>query len=142
LHKADRRNFGKDIQMTPPLDLPTLIAHVRLSLQGTAKNAVQRLWGPEGPPWGTAFDNLEELAVQIGQIVAHEVLQQSLAAQAQAPLPPQAHVCPSCGRAPTAQPAEPHVVRSRAGEVTWAEPTATCGHCRKAFFPSRQGVGH
>ena len=56
--------------MAQPLDVQSLIDQIRLSLQGTAKNAVHKLWGPEGPPLGTSFDNLEELAVQIGQIVA------------------------------------------------------------------------
>ena len=127
--------------MTQPLNVPSLIDQVRLSLQGTAKNAVHKFWGPEGPPWGTSFDNLEELAVQIGQIVAREVLQQSVQAQAQMSPPAKACLCPSCGQATTPQDPEPHVTRSRAGEITWNEPTATCGSCRKAFFPSDQESG-
>lgn len=127
--------------MTQPLNVPSLIDQVRLSLQGTAKNAVHKFWGPEGPPWGTSFDDLEELAVQIGQIVAREVLQQSVQAQAQVSPPPNACLCPCCGRATSPQHPEPHVTRSRSGEITWNEPAATCCSCRKAFFPSDQESG-
>ena len=128
--------------MAQPLDVQSLIDQIRLSLQGTAKNAVHKLWGPEGPPWGTSFDNLEELAVQIGQIVAREVLQQSLDAQAQTTPPDGSLICPCCGRATAPTDPEPHTAKTRAGEVTWSEPASTCRHCRKAFFPSEQEPGH
>ena len=127
--------------MAQPLNIQSLIDQVQLSLQGTAKNAVHKFWGPEGPPWGTSFDDLEELAVQIGQVVAREVLQQSVQTQAQAPPPANACLCPCCGRPTAPRPSEPHVTRSRAGEVAWNEPAATCGCCRKAFFPSDQESG-
>jgi hypothetical protein len=128
--------------MAQPLDVQSLIDQIRLSLQGTAKNAVHKFWGPEGPPWGTSFDNLEELAVQIGSVVAREVLQQSLDAQAQTSPPDGALICPSCGRATDLTDPEPHTARTRAGCVTWSEPASTCGRCRKAFFPSEQEPGH
>jgi hypothetical protein len=128
--------------MAQPLDIESLIDQVRLSLQGTAKNANHKLFGPEGPPWGTSFADLEELAVQIGQVVAREVLQQSLDAQAQTPPPDAALVCPCCGKATLPADPEPHTAKTRAGEVTWSEPASTCRSCRKAFFPSEQEPGH
>jgi len=128
--------------MAQPLNVESLIDQIRLSLQGTAKNAVHKFWGPEGPPWGTSFDNLEELAVQIGQVVAREVLQQSLDAQAQTPPPEPALPCPCCGRATNPTDPEPHFAMTRAGSVTWSEPARTCRHCRKSFFPSEQEPGH
>ena len=128
--------------MAPSLDIQSLIDQVRLSLQGTAKNAVHKLWGPEGPPWGTSFDNLEELAVEIGQVVAREVLQQSLQAQAHSVAPPTALLCPGCGRPTCPGDPEPHVSRTDAGDISWSEPTCTCSHCRKAFFPSVAQPGH
>ncbi len=128
--------------MAQPLDVGSLIDQVRLSLQGTAKNAVHKLWGPEGPPWGTSFDDLEELAVQIGQLVARSVLQQALDAQAQTPPANKSLLCPCCGRATSPTDPEPHTAQTRAGSVTWPEPASTCRHCRKAFFPSKQESGH
>jgi hypothetical protein len=128
--------------MAKPLNVEALLEQVRQSLQGTAKNAMHRLWGPEGPPWGTSFEDLEELAVQIGRVLAKEVLEQSVSAQAKADPPPASSLCPACGRPCTAKAPEPHVVESRAGQVCWPQPSSTCGHCRKAFFPSGQGAGH
>jgi len=119
-----------------------LIDQVRLSLQGTAKNANHKLWGSDGPPWGTSFADLEELAVQIGSVVAQQVLQQALDAQAQAPPPDGALICPCCGKAAEPTDPEPHFAETRAGEVTWSEPASTCRSCRKAFFPSEQEPGH
>jgi hypothetical protein len=114
-----------------------LIDEVRISLAGTAKNAVHRLWGPEGPPWGTSFADLEDLAVQIGRIVGQQLLQQAVAAQAQANPPATAGLCPTCGR--VTQPAdnpEPRPLDTDTGPIAWNEPAASCGPCRKAFFPS------
>jgi hypothetical protein len=128
--------------MAQPLDVQSLIDQIHLSLQGTAKNANHKLWGPDGPPWGTSFADLEELAVQIGQVVAREVLQQALDAQAQTPPPDGGLICPCCGKATDLTDPEPHTAKSRAGEVTWSEPASTCRHCRKAFFPSEQEPGH
>ena len=128
--------------MPQPLDLQALIEHIRLSLEGTAKNAVHKLWGPDGPPWGTSFDNLEELAVAIGRVVAREVLHQALQAQAHTAPPEAALLCPSCGRPTSPADPEPHLSRTDAGEVTWSEPACTCRPCRKAFFPSVQESRH
>ena len=128
--------------MAQPLDVQSLIDQVRGSLEGTAKNAMHKLWGPEGPPWGTSFDNLEELAVGIGEVVARSLLQQALQAQAQTSPPPAALLCPCCGRPTTPGEPEPHLSKTDAGEVTWSEPATTCRHCRKAFFPSEQEPGH
>jgi hypothetical protein len=128
--------------MAQPLNIESLIDQVRLSLQGTAKNATHKFWGPDGPPWGTSFDDLEELAVQIGQIVAQQVLQQSLDAQAQTPPPDGSLFCPCCGIATTPAEPEPHFTHTRAGDVTWSQPSSTCRSCRKAFFPSEQKPGH
>ncbi len=128
--------------MAQPLSIESLIDQVRLSLQGTAKNAVHKLWGPEGPPWGTTFDNLEELSVEIGHVVAREVLEQALQAQADTAPPERALLCPCCGRPTSPGDPEPHLTKTDAGEIVWSEPAATCRPCRKAFFPSVQEPGH
>src|SRR5438874_1433815 len=127
MKRGTRRNRSRGRAMAQPLNIESLIDQVRLSLQGTAKNATHKMFGPEGPVWGTSFSDLEELAVQIGQLVAREVLQQSLQAQAQTPAPAPATLCPSCGRPtiPGDEP-EPHPVSTRAGELSWLEPATTC----------------
>lgn len=128
--------------MVQPLNVEQLIDQIRLSLQGTAKNANHKLFGPDGPAWGTSFADLEELAVQIGSVVSQQVLQQALDAQAQTPPPDHAFICPCCGKATIPADPEPHFARTRAGCVTWSEPASTCRSCRKAFFPSEQEPGH
>jgi NADH pyrophosphatase NudC (nudix superfamily) len=127
--------------MTQSLNIETLIDQVRLSLEGTAKNALHKLFGPDGPAWGTRFEDLEELAVQIGNIVARQLLQQSLQAQALAPAATATHLCPGCGRPTQSADPEPHPVNTRAGALAWLEPSCSCGHCRKAFFPSEPVSG-
>jgi len=105
------------------------------TLQAAAKNLLFHLYGEAGPPWGTSFADLEELALRLGHTLAAELLRQGLARQADTP-PPQADACPSCGGPLTAAAAEPRTVTTRAGEVGWQEPQRYCGRCRKAFFPS------
>jgi hypothetical protein len=104
------------------------------TLQAAAKNLLFHLYGEAGPPWGTSFADLEELALRLGHTLATELLKQSLARQAAAP-PPQAGACPTCGGPLAAAEPEPRTVTTRAGEVSWREPQRYCGRCREAFFP-------
>ena len=50
-------------------------------LEGVAKNLADKLYGPSGPPPGTTFAELEEVAVQLGQAISREILNRSLARQ-------------------------------------------------------------
>jgi hypothetical protein len=109
-------------------------AAVQPALQAAAKNLLFHLYGEAGPPWGTPFADLEELAVQLGQTLSTELLRQGLARQAATPAP-QADACPTCGGPLTAADPEPRTVTTRAGAVGWQEPQRYCGRCRKAFFP-------
>ena len=52
------------------------------TLQAAAKNLLFHLYGAAGPPWGTSFADLEELALRLGHTLATELLKQSLARQA------------------------------------------------------------
>jgi hypothetical protein len=104
------------------------------TLQAAAKNLLFHLYGEAGPPWGTSFADLEDLALRLGHTLAAELLRQGLACQAATP-PPQADACPTCGSPLGAAAPEPRTVTTRAGEVGWREPQRYCGHCRKAFFP-------
>ena len=42
------------------------VAGQRLFLDGVAKNLADKLYGPSGPPPGTTFAEVEEMAVQVG----------------------------------------------------------------------------
>ena len=110
-------------------------AALQPTVQAAAKNLLFHLYGEAGPPWGTSFADLEELALRLGHTLATELLRQGLACQAATP-PPASAVCPTCGGPLTAADPEPRTLTTRAGEVAWQEPQGYCGRCRKAFFPS------
>jgi hypothetical protein len=127
--------------MTKKTSAVEIPASLRPVLHATAKNLLHHLYGPDGPPWGTSFADLEDLVALLSDTLSSELLQQALTRQAQKPPPPTLQHCPSCGR-PT-QPAdpEPRVVHARRGNADWQEPAYYCLHCRKAFFPSVQESG-
>ena len=105
-------------------------------MQAAAKNLLHHLYGPEGPAWGTSFADMEQLIVQLSDYLGREVLQQALQRQAQQPVPQPLQHCPRCGRPLQARDPEPRSVQTTRGSADWQEPASTCGHCRKAFFPS------
>ena len=122
-------------QVAPP------VAEMRNLIQGVAKNFVDRVYGPHGPEWGTQFSDLEELAVQIGQAVSQQMLDQALQRQANEPVPARDQVCPTCRGPVQPRDPEPRIVTTRAGEATWQEPQSHCSRCRRAFFPSVEAAG-
>jgi hypothetical protein len=121
--------------MATSADPTSQAAALQPALQAAAKNLLFHLYGEAGPPWGTSFADLEDLALRLGHTLAAELLRQGLARQAATP-PPQADTCPSCGGPLADADPEPRTVTTRAGEVDWQEPQRYCGRCRKAFFPS------
>jgi hypothetical protein len=105
-------------------------------IQGVAKHFLQKLFGPEGLPWGTKFSELEELTVQIGEAISRSMMDQALADQAQA-VPATAHACGVCGTSvQSGPPGQPRAVTTTVGTVHWIEPQRYCPRCRAAFFPS------
>src|SRR4051795_2369389 len=114
------------------------VDELRHLIQGVAKNFVERVYGPQGMPWGTQFTELEEIAVQIGQAVSRAMCNQALQQQAlqqqalqQQALQQQAHeatplVCPDCGQAGQPAVPEPRLLTTRAGETHWQEPQHYC----------------
>lgn len=105
-------------------------------IQGVAKHFLQKIFGPEGLPWGTKFAELEELTVQIGQAISRTMMDQALATQAQA-VPATAEACGVCGSPVQAgPPGQPRAVTTTVGTVHWTEPERYCPKCRAAFFPS------
>ena len=117
---------------TSSVEIP---AALRPVLHAAAKNLLHHLYGPDGPPWGTSFAQVEDLAAQIGRSLGTELLQQALQRQAGQPVPAPLLACPVCGRPTTAGPPEPRSVRTEQGTADWQEPSSHCEHCRKAFFP-------
>jgi hypothetical protein len=117
---------------------------VRAYVEGVAKNLVDKLYGPEGPPWGTTLTDLEDLLLEIREVLTEQMLDLALSRQAQA-LPqqsPDQRTCPTCQQPLPCPPDNPRVVQTRAGEAEWTEPEGYCPRCRRAFFPSEQKPGH
>jgi len=105
-------------------------------LQGVAKHFLERVYGPDGMPWGTKFSEVEELAVVLGQTVSQHMIDQALARQAKA-VPRAAETWSGCGGPVTPTGAtEPRAVTTQVGTAQWNEPKRSCPRCRVAFFPS------
>ena len=122
-----------------------VVEQVQPYLQGVAKSLVDRLYGPEGPPWGTKMTELEDVVVAIRQALSESMLAQALDRQAQtaAQRPEPFQKCPGCAGPVEAKPdPQPRQVQTRGGEAVWEEPHLYCRKCRQAFFPSEPEFGH
>jgi hypothetical protein len=117
---------------------------VRDYVEGVAKNLVDKLYGPDGPPWGTTLTDIEDLLLDIRAVLTERMLDLSLARQAQALAhqPQSERRCPSCQQPLACEDANPRILQTRAGEAEWDEPEGYCARCRRAFFPSGQKPGH
>jgi len=51
-------------------------------LEGVAKNLADRIWGPNGPAWGTTLTEVEDIVVSLQQILSEKMLQLALQRQA------------------------------------------------------------
>lgn len=91
----------------------------------------------QGPVQGeeSLFARLEDAAVEVGDAVTREVLQQELAAQPEA----NCH-CPTCGAAGLRKKERQRSIATRRGLLEVAEVECYCRRCRRSFFPSVQGV--
>jgi hypothetical protein len=63
----------------------SVLANLRRSVQGTAKHYIRLLWGEQGPPCALRLAAIEDLARQIGDLLARELVEQTLDRQAFAP---------------------------------------------------------
>ena len=120
------------------------VEEVRPYVEGVAKNLVDKLYGPDGPPWGTTLSDIEDLLLEVREVLTEQMLDSTLARQAQTlpQQPPSARACPSCQQPLACADANPRIVRTEAGEAEWSEPEGYCPRCRRAFFPSGQKPGH
>jgi len=119
------------------------VEQVQAYIDGVAKSLVDRLYGANGPAWGTKLTELEDVALAVREALSEKMLAQALERQAatneQRPEPYQN--CPSCGRPVTAEESEPRLMQTLAGEAEWSEPSTHCRHCRRSFFPSVEESG-
>jgi hypothetical protein len=111
------------------------VDEVRPYVEGVAKNLVDKLYGPDGPAWGTTLTDIEDLLLDIRQTLTEKMLDESLARQAAARRAT-AHLCPGCRQPLDCGDGHPRIVQTRAGEAEWSEPEGFCTRCRRAFFPS------
>jgi hypothetical protein len=114
------------------------VEEVRPYVEGVAKNLVDKLYGPDGPAWGTKLTEIEDLLLELRAVLTEKMLAESLARQAAArdQQPPAVRTCPGCRQALACDDANPRLVQTRAGEAAWSEPEGFCSRCRRAFFPS------
>ena len=114
------------------------VEEVRPYVEGVAKNLVDKLYGPNGPAWGTTLTEIEDLLLGIRQVLTEKMLAESLARQAAAADQQAAPIrtCPGCKQPLACDEANPRLVQTRAGEAEWSEPEGYCRRCRRAFFPS------
>jgi hypothetical protein len=117
------------------------VDHVRSYLEGVAKNLVDKLYGAQGPAWGTKLSAIEALCLDIREVLSEEVLDLALQRQAAAheqQTQAEFHVCPSCQRPLhwDQKERQERIVETAAGEAEWSEPEGYCRRCRRSFFPS------
>src|SRR6266851_3668849 len=112
-------------------------------LQGVAKNLLGKLYGPDGPPWGTSLSRLEDLVFSLQQSLAQEFFALALNHQAQLPClaPPSLLNCPGCQQTLCCSDSQSRSVTTRVGLAHWLEPAAYCGKCRRSYFPQSRSLG-
>ena len=122
---------------------PSRVEEVRPYVEGVAKNLIDKLYGPDGPAWGTKLTELEDLVVALRDVLGEKMLAEALARQAAARAkgPTPYRTCPGCQQPLACEGRNERVVETRAGDACWAEPEGYCDRCRRSFFPSVQEPG-
>ncbi len=108
-------------------------------LESVVNNLVDKIYGPQGPHWGTEFTELEDLFLDLGEVLTKQILQVTLRRHAaHAEKWPESHrICPSCQR-PVPCPTEDV---TWTGKSEWTEQDDYCHTCREIFIPQVQGSG-
>ena len=119
------------------------VEQLRPYLEGVGKNLTDKLYGPDGPAWGTRLTEIEDLFVALRAVLSEQMLADALrrkaAAQARGPTP--YRTCPGCQQPLVCEDTQERIVATRAGEAAWAEPEGYGDRCRRSFFPSVQEPG-
>jgi hypothetical protein len=118
---------------------------VRPYLEGVAKSLVDRLYGDQGPAWGTKLSAIEDTIKAIRQVLSEKMLAEALQRQANtvAHRPADFQCCPKCSQEVEPDPESDDGRRHQTdvGEAAWQEPATYCRTCRRSFFPSDQELG-
>jgi hypothetical protein len=125
--------------------LPPAVDQVKPYIEGVAKSLVDRIYGPNGVPWGTKMTELEDTVIAVREVLSEKMLAQALERQAQTAeqRPEPFQKCSGCdGPVEAKADPEPRNVQTRAGDAEWDEPQCYCRKCRQAFFPSDQEPGN
>ncbi len=124
--------------------MPAVVVPVEPYLEGVAKSLVDRIYGPNGLPWGTKLEELVDTVDAVRKVLSEKMLAKALERQAQDEVRPEGFAkCSGCAGPVEDKPdAEPRNVQTRVGEAEWDEPHCYCRKCRQAFFPSEQEFGH
>lgn len=130
--------------MARPKKRSPKVDEVGAYVEGVAKNLVDKLYGPDGPAWGTSLTEIEELLLDLRQVLTEKMLDESLARQAASThqQPATARACPGCQQPLDCDEPHPRIMQTRAGEAEWCERQGYCHRCRRAFFPPGQKPGH
>lgn len=114
-------------------------------LDGQAKNLADRLYGPEGPPPGVRFSDIEKVVKEVGGQLQKKLFDLLLARQAEylhSNLDEKLRKCPSCGGETLPRDPEPRFMYAFGGiAVEWLEPHRYCKKCRRAYFPMSRLLG-
>lgn len=123
--------------------VPAVVQPVEPYLQGVAKSLVDRIYGPDGLPWGTTLEELVDTVDAVRKLLSERMLAEALQRQSHSEHRPEPFAkCPGCGGAVDDKPdAQPRNVETGVGEAEWDEPHGYCRQCRQAFFPSEQKSG-
>ena len=129
--------------MARPKKRTPKVEEVRPYVEGVAKNLVDKLYGPDGPAWGTKLTEIEDLFVAIRDVLGGQMLADALARQAAAHAqgPTAYRTCPGCQQPLLCPDRNERIVETKAGDAAWAEPEGYCDRCRRSFFPSVQEPG-
>jgi hypothetical protein len=124
--------------------VPAVVQPVEAYVEGVAKSLVDRLYGPNGLPWGTKLEELVDTVDAVRKLLSEKMLAQALARQAEDGQRPESlRKCSGCAGPVENKPdAEPRNVQTRVGEAEWDEPHCYCRKCRQAFFPAEQKSGN
>jgi hypothetical protein len=80
------------------------------------------------------FDELERDSIEVSDLIGSTMLEANVRDGEQ---PPGTCRCPKCDRlCPRQEEAEPRVLQTDRGEVSWLEAEFFCRRCRRSFFPS------
>src|SRR5437762_7642170 len=91
------------------------VEEVRPYLEGVAQNLLDKLYGANGPAWGTRPTRIEDLLLAPRDVLTEKMLDEALARQAAAHAQ-QAEVerlCPGCQQPLTWDDTSPRVVQTR-----------------------------